>query len=611
MGGMGTSLQTTNPTIVSAFESALVHQALVVLVILALLAAAWNLLRSVQLRRTTTGGDQLSFQPGGSEPVARHLLRIAFGCIWLFDGILQAQVSMPLGLPSGVIQPAASSSPAWVRNLVEVGVRIWSNHPVPAAVSAVWIQVGIGIWLLVAPRGNWSRLAGLVSAGWGLVVWIFGEAFGGIFAPGLSWLLGAPGAVIFYVVAGVLIACPERVWTKRRLGAGILAASGLFFLGMAALQAWPGRGFWQGQPDPHVAAGSLTAMVQGMAQTPQPGVLSSMVSSFASFDAAHGWAVNLFVVIALAAIGAAFLTGRRQIVLGAVVVATVICLADWVLIQDLGFLGGVGTDPNSMIPMALIFISGYVAMTRLPVAVDAKSVVAPEKASSDWRERLVARPTYLFRSLAAIGAIGVMLLGAAPMAIAATNPVADPILNEAIDGTPNVTNIPAAPFDLIDQYGKAVSLQSLRGDALAITFLDPVCTTDCPLIAQEFHEADEMLGNESRRAIFIAIVANPIYRSLAATRAFDNDEGLAHVKNWLYLTGSVQQLQRTWNNYGIQTAIEPAGAMIAHSEIAYVIDPSGRTRYVLDADPGPGTAPLRSSFAGLLSDEIRTVLAHP
>ena len=197
------------------------------------------------------------------------------------------------------------------------------------------------------------------------------------------------------------------------------------------------------------------------------------------------------------------------------------------------------------------------------------------------------------------------------MALAATNPVADPILNEAINGTPDVTNVPAPPFDLVDQYGKAVSLASLRGYALAITFLDPVCTTDCPLIAQEFHEADQMLGAEARRAVFIAIVANPIYRSVAATDAFDDNEGLEHVKNWRYLTGSLQELQRTWNNYFIETAVEPAGAMVAHSEIAYVIDPSGHTRYVMDADPGQGTASLKSSFAGLIAGEIRTVLAGP
>ena len=67
--------------------------------------------------------------------------------------------------------------------------------------------------------------------------------------------------------------------------------------------------------------GTLTGMVQQMSQTPQPGVLSSMVSGFAGFDAAHGWAVNLFVVIALSAIGVAFLAGRPRMIRWGVIAA--------------------------------------------------------------------------------------------------------------------------------------------------------------------------------------------------------------------------------------------------------------------------------------------------
>ena len=72
---------------------------------------------------------------------------------------------------------------------------IWSDHPISAAAATVWIQVGVGVFLLVAPRGYWSRTAGAVSAGWGLVVWVFGEGFGGVFGQGSSWLFGSPGAV--------------------------------------------------------------------------------------------------------------------------------------------------------------------------------------------------------------------------------------------------------------------------------------------------------------------------------------------------------------------------------------------------------------------------------
>ena len=43
-----------------------------------------------------------------------------------------------------------------------------------------------------------------------------------------------------------------------------------------------------------------------------------------------------------------------------------LCLADWVLIEDLGFLGGLGTDPNSMVPFVLLATAGYLAVARAP-----------------------------------------------------------------------------------------------------------------------------------------------------------------------------------------------------------------------------------------------------
>ena len=42
-------------------------------------------------------------------------------------------------------------------------------------------------------------------------------------------------------------------------------------------------------------------MTGDMAQTPQPGFLAAWVNAFTAFDEAHGFAVNLFVVAALAA----------------------------------------------------------------------------------------------------------------------------------------------------------------------------------------------------------------------------------------------------------------------------------------------------------------------
>jgi cytochrome oxidase Cu insertion factor (SCO1/SenC/PrrC family) len=630
--GMNSGLSPDDPTLVAAFRSALLHQGTVALIAVVFLWLCWATARTWRLTTSSatpdTGGAGAAGEAevtagagggdaGGGERVGsreargRWLLRIGFGVLWILDGVLQAQPKMAAGMPSLVIEPTAANSPAWVQHLVNWGGTIWSYHPIQAGAATVWIQVGIGAWLIVAGRGRWSRLAGAASAGWGLVVWVFGEAFGGIFAPGLSWLTGAPGGVLFYVVAGALIALPEGAWRSPRLGRLVLAGIGIFFIGMAVLQAWPGRGFWQGTV--HGRPGSLTDMVQSMVSTSQPHFLSALLSAFGSFVAGHGFAVNLVVVIVLAVLGAIFLTGRPHLVRYAVWFGIAFCLADWVLVQDLGFLGGVGTDPNSMIPMALLFSVGYLALTPQP-----QEAVGTGAGARPGRRLRALRPRTLggvaanasARSVAAVAAVAVIVLGAAPMASAAANRSADPILALAIEGGSTSLDLPAPGFSLTDQDGQAVTLASLHGKVVLMTFLDPVCTTDCPIIAQEFKQTGELLGAKDRDVELVAIVANPTYHSTTFTQAFDRQEGLSGVPNWLYLTGSVSALGAVWKQYGVSVADLPAGAMSAHNDLAVVIDGSGHIREELGADPGPATTSTQSSFSVLLTQYARQALGR-
>ena len=607
MPGMNSGLSPGDPVLIAAFRSALLHQGVIVLVMFLLLGLVGATLRV--WRASTAAADEAAADgaagAGSPEPRGRRLLRIGFGVLWIFDGLLQAQPKMAGGLATQVIGPVAASSPAWVQHLVNWGGTIWSYHPVEAAAASVWIQVGIGAWLIAAGGGAWSRLPGAASVAWGLIVWVFGESFGGIFAPGLSWLTGAPGGVLCYVAAGALIALPPNAWRSPRSGRWLLAGLGVFFAGMAVLQAWPGRGSWQGVL--HGKPGPLAGMVREMAATSQPHGLSALLSGFASFVARHGFAVNLVVVLALAGLGALFLTGRPRLVRYGVWAGMVFCLATWVLVQDLGFLGGLGTDPNSMIPLILLFSAGYLALIPVPQE-------APAAVTAGWRAQL--RPGALGRAVAAArwrwvataGALAVIVLGAAPMAAAAADRTADPILALAIAGDSSRLNLPAPGFSLTDQAGRTVSLDSLRGKVVLMTFLDPVCTTDCPIIAQELKQAGRMLGAQDSRVELVAVVANPTYRSVAVTQAFDRQEGLASVPNWLYLTGSLGQLRPVWRHYGVEVENLPAGAMAAHNDLAVVIDAAGNIRREVGADPGPGTGGTQSSFAVLLSQYARDAL---
>jgi cytochrome oxidase Cu insertion factor (SCO1/SenC/PrrC family) len=619
MPGMNSGgLSPASSILVAAFRSALLHQALIIALIFFFVIATWAVMR-------TAIGDQRS-EADWREPRARQLLRIGFGALWVFDGLLQAQPQMAGGMPS-VLQAADAGSPGWVVAMVNWGANIWSYHPIAAAASTVWIQIGIGLWLIFAVRGWSLRLAALSSVAWGLIVWAFGEAFGAILAPGLTVLFGAPGGVLLYVVAGALLLLPQRSWERPATGRLIVGGSGVFFLGMALLQAWPGRGFWQGRL--HGQPGSLTAMIQSMAGTPQPHWLEVLVSGFGNFTEAHGFAVNLVAVLALAAAGAAFCVSaaRSDVRLAriAVIGAAVFCLADWVLVEDLGFLGGQGTDPNSMIPLTLLFTVGYLGLSGQqaadpvtdaiadPAADPAAVAVAVDEGPDSARARRlpgwVAGPALAFagaplRAIAAIAALGVILVGAAPMAFAAVSKTADPITAEALSGTNGEFDTPAPNFTLTSQDGRQVSLASLRGKVVLLSFLDPVCTTDCPVIASEMRVADVLLGSRAADAELVAVVANPTYTSVAYTRAFDAQEGLNSVPNWLYLTGTVSQLATVWHYFGIEVEDLPAGAMAAHNDLAFVISAKGVLQQEISDDPGPGTDATQSSFSSMLADSV-------
>jgi cytochrome oxidase Cu insertion factor (SCO1/SenC/PrrC family) len=663
MPGMTTGIDPSDPTVVAAFRSALLHQLIAALVIFGIITLAW-----IAARDWHPPSAGISRELSPAEPAWRRVLRIGFGALWLFDGLLQVQPSMAVGLPSQVIQPGAASSPRWVQHLVNWGGTTWSFHPVQAGAAAVWIQVGIGLWLLFASRGTLSRLAGLAAAGWGLVVWVFGESFGGIFAPGLSWLTGAPGGVLFYVVAGLLLARPAGSWGGARLSRLLAAGTGAFLAGMAVLQAWPGRGFWQGSL--HGQAGSLTSMVQTMAGTSQPAPLAALVTRFGGLVRAHGFAVNLTAVIALGVLGVAFmaaaaagpgpwLAGRPGWLLRAAVAGlTVLCLATWVLVQDFGFFGGLGTDPNSMLPMLLLGVAAYLALARSPAVAPAPAAaLAPADGTPDtkgypdtsaapdgtpgadkdpsgdeagapaparrpaWLSpdslRALARPSGALAAMAAASArtilsasaVGVIALGAIPMAAAQASPDASPILAESIDGAQAPLASAAPGFTLTDQHGHQVSLSRLRGKTVLLSFLDPVCLTDCPVEAQEFREAGIQLGSDDSKVELVAVNLNPVYNSTAYTQAFDREERLTGVRNWLFLTGSPAQLLSVWRRYGIAWVPQPAGAMIGHADVAFVIGPDGRLREEINFTPGPGTAATKSSFATELAIAARQAIA--
>ena len=296
MPGMHSGLNVTNSVLVDAFRSALMHQGLVALLILASLAVIWVTFREwlPKLRAAGRGGEPGRRDRAFGPQAAADRVRAAVGVRRDLAGSARDGRRAALQGHRARRRRRARLGP----HLVNWAGSSWSYHPVAAGAAAVWIQIGIGIWMLASARGPWSRAAGLAGAGWAVVIWVFGEAFGGLF-DGQSLLFGFPGAAAYYFAAGVLIALPDKSWASAKLGRclrgfkgvaplgqTLLTGLGVLFAAMAVLQAWPGRGFWQGQ-GPH-GPGALTDMITSMAGTPQPAFLGHLVSDF-GFVHGHSW----------------------------------------------------------------------------------------------------------------------------------------------------------------------------------------------------------------------------------------------------------------------------------------------------------------------------------
>ena len=266
------------------------------------------------------------------------------GALWLLDGLLQAQPLMITRFIGGFLAPLIQGQPFFLRDLIDAGIRVWGINPVIWNEFSTWIQIGIGL-LLIMGRGFWIRFGLWFSLAWGLVVWIGGEAMGSIFSGG-SWLGGSPGSVLLYMLLALLLLLPPAFWQSR----GIIKSlswgmAGLWAL-VAILQAWPASEFWRGQ--------TTAGYILSMANMPQPSIFSAPLYAWANQLTAHPalWNAGLVMVFVLLALLWVIRPHSRVTWW----LSAAVTFASWWLGQDFGVLGGMGTDPNSGVVVLLTLV---------------------------------------------------------------------------------------------------------------------------------------------------------------------------------------------------------------------------------------------------------------
>jgi hypothetical protein len=316
------------------------------------------------------GNVELADRAVGAAQRRRHRVRVVqvtLGCLWILDALLQFQPRMfGPDLVKQMMLPMAQGQPAPVA---------WSITNLAHFVqpdAGVWnfffgvLQLGIGVGMLFRRT---VKPAIVAMAIWAFGVWWFGEGFGMLLTGTASPLTGAPGAVIWYPLIGLLVWPTEADTGEVKPGiASSAAATGPLGSG-APLFAW--TGFWSLSAvlwlfPANRASGSIGSTLD-TAASGQPGWYAHFETSLANALPHNGSLLPWVLAgVSLAIAVGPLLTRRIQPFLVAGVAVQGVF---WVTGMGLGAMfTGMGTDPNAAPLVALLAFAMVPTLHAVPAS---------------------------------------------------------------------------------------------------------------------------------------------------------------------------------------------------------------------------------------------------
>lgn len=154
----------------------------------------------------------------------------------------------------------------------------------------------------------------------------------------------------------------------------------------------------------------------------------------------------------------------------------------------------------------------------------------------------------------------------------------------------------APDFTLTDQFGQTQTLSSLRGQEVVLAFIDSRCKTLCPLTSTIMYNAKQQLGAAASKVALVAVNANPAATSVAEVQSWSIEHGMLH--QWLFLTGTTEQLQSIYQSYHVYDAVDTSGQVV-HDPIIFVIDAQGRERLSFETLDSSAASDLHDEEVGL------------
>ncbi len=278
---------------------------------------------------------------GDRQLVTTRGIQIALGVVWLLDGLFQFKSFMfTHALIKEVFEPAMKGQPSFIGGPMRTFDDFYGRDLTLWNTLSGEIQIAIGLGLILSRKTVKPAL--LVSFGWALVVWWFGEGFGGLTSNTLpAPLMGAPGAVILYAIIGLLVYPTDRERGRSPAAMGPLGDRGGLYAWSAlwALSA----GLWL--VNVNRAKDATHEMIKAMAEA-SPHWLAKFQNSVGNHTQGHGTTIAVVLAIISLAVAIGVWTPLRW---PALAVGIVLSLAYWVFGQDLGgpFWAEGATDFNS------------------------------------------------------------------------------------------------------------------------------------------------------------------------------------------------------------------------------------------------------------------------
>lgn len=183
-------------------------------------------------------------------------------------------------------------------------------------------------------------------------------------------------------------------------------------------------------------------------------------------------------------------------------------------------------------------------------------------------------------------------------------PILGPMeLITAADGSVDTIFYPFPDFVLEDQYGMAITPDSLKGQILVVDFFFSSCPTICKDLLRNMRRVNEKFGSNQQLRL-LSHTLDPRYDTREVLAQYAQQAG-AQGRNWLFLRGEEAVIyhlaQKAYLSHAQADSLAPGGFL--HSGHIMLLDPQKRIRGVFDGTEDGQMPALLAAIEQLLQEQ--------